>query len=193
MGSRRAGLQMKSYDFVCAWACTKHCLFFFEELTNFHQFIYDYVCTFGSKVSLLIRGGVCMASRGAAAHRASSAAGLEIARQETVQRRINESEARLKENQKASHDLLMSEMQNFRAEVNEKFKEVESEMQNFRAEVNEKFKEANESFKEANEKFEEKHNRLESKFDTFQMWMFGLVFAMLIGFMSIFFAIIFTR
>ena len=74
-----------------------------------------------------------MASRGAAAHRVSNAASLEIARQETVQRRINEAEARLKENQKASHDLLMSEIQNFRAEVNEKFEEV-----------NEKFEEVNE-------------------------------------------------
>ena len=66
-------------------------------------------------------------------------------------------------------------------------------MQNFRAEVNEKFGEVNKEFGEKHDKLESKFDKLESKFDTFQMWMFGLVFAMLIGFMSIFFAIIFTR
>ena len=52
-------------------------------------------------------GGESLANRGAAAHRISSIASLEIARQESVQKRINEAEARLKENQKASHDLLI--------------------------------------------------------------------------------------
>ena len=119
-----------------------------------------------------------MAGRNRLAYHKSNAASLELLRQDSLQKRVNEAETRLRDDQKANHNEIKNEIGDVRAEIGI----LREEMGNLRDEMNEKFKSQ-----------DSKTDKLADKFDTFQMWMFGLVFTMLVGFMGLFFAIIFTR
>ena len=111
-----------------------------------------------------------MANRSTQAYHRGHAASLEISRQEAVQRRINEAEARLRGEQIDGFDKIDARFDG----VDARFEAVEAK------------------FEAMDSKLEAKFDKVENKINTFQMWMFGIVITMLIGFISLFFAVILT-
>ena len=123
-----------------------------------------------------------MQRRNGHSYHRSAGAHLELMRQESVQKRINESESRLREDIKAGFDSMRAEFESMRSEMRTEIESVRTEIESVRTEI-----------ESVRTEIDAKHDKLVSKFELFQMWMYGLVFAMLIGFMGLFFAVIFTR